>query len=63
MAANSDPWTALPGSLNNPGLNGIWTLFVADLGTNCQSTPVGWSIEIVTGPGPTPVRFLQLRPK
>src|SRR5208283_5812747 len=58
LAANSDPWTALPGSFNNPDLDGIWTLFVADLGTNCQSTPVGWSIEIVTGPGPTTVRFL-----
>jgi len=37
---------------NNANPNGVWTLFIADLGGGSQSTLVSWGLTIVTVPEP-----------
>jgi len=60
LVVGSDARTALLASFNNLDPNGSWTLFVADMATDYQSTLVSWSLVIVTIPEPATDQFLAI---
>jgi subtilisin-like proprotein convertase family protein len=54
----SDLRTSILSSFDNMNPNGTWTLFVADMASDYQSTFVDWSLTIVTVPEPTTTQLL-----
>lgn len=52
LVLDTDGRTALLGSFVGENANGVWTLFLADLGAGQQSTLTSWSVEITMIPEP-----------